>query len=104
VIATEETRIRQFNGIALHYGFESIEALEAKARARTKFYFEQEKKGSMLKNIIRLPIEFIWSFIKCYIFRAHFTGGMYGLRNAYIYAKYWHIRILQRVLGRSLLD
>ena len=104
VIAKDETRIHQFKGIALHYAFESIEALEQKARGRTKFYYEQEKKGSTLKNIIRLPFEFIFSFIKCYFFRRHFTGGWYGVRNSFIYAKYRHIRILQRVIGKSLLN
>ncbi len=103
VLAEDESRIDQFKGIALHYAFDSLETLDAKARARTKFYFEQEKRGSRLKNILRLPFEFIFSFFKCYILRRQFTGGIYGIKNAYIYAKYRHIRMLQRVLGRCIL-
>lgn len=104
VLSDDESRIFQFKGIALHYAFESLEALEKKARSRTKFYFEQEKSGPFAKNLLRLPFEFPWSFIKCYLLRRHFTGGAYGLKNSFIYAKYRHIRILQRVLKKPLLD
>lgn len=98
-----EDRIYHFKSIVHHHAFESIEALEAKARARTIFYFKQEKQGLYLKNLIRLPFEFFFSFFKAYILRRHITGGWYGIRNAYIYAKYRFIRILQRVLKRRIL-
>ncbi len=96
--------IHQFRHIILHYSFLSIKALNQKARTRVQFYFEQEKKGAWLKNLIRLPFEFIFSFVKCYFLRRHFTEGLYGLQNSYIYAKYRHIRILQRVLNRPLIN
>ncbi len=103
VIARDESRIYQFSGIALHYAFESLDALEQKARSRTKFYFEHEKRGKFLKNLIRLPFEYLWSFFKCYILRRQFTGGRYGLKNAMIYAKYRHLRIAQRVFNRCFI-
>ncbi|MCB9965584.1 MAG: glycosyltransferase family 2 protein [Rhodospirillales bacterium] len=100
---TPDQRIFQFKHAVLHYSFESLKALEDKARARTKFYFETEKSGGFLKNILRYPFEFIFSFLKCYVLRGQFASGWYGLRNAYIYAKYRHIRIAQRVWGRCLI-
>ena len=99
-----EYTIHEFEGIIHHYSYLSLPELDKKARERVKFYFEEEKKGSALKNIIRLPFEFIISFIKCYVFRGHFADGFYGIGNAFIYAKYRHIRILQRVLNRPIID
>lgn len=98
-----EYKIHEFKSIVLHYSFLTLEALEQKARERTKFYFESEKKGKLIKNIVRLPFEYIWSFIKAYFLRGHFTAGLYGLKNAMIYAKYRHIRIVQRVFNRCLI-
>ena len=96
-------KIHEFKGIVLHYSYLSLEALEKKARERTKFYFESEKKGKFIKNLIRLPFEYIWSFIKAYFLRGHFASGLYGLKNAMIYAKYRHLRIAQRVFNRCLI-
>lgn len=103
VIAKDERRIYQLKNIALHYSYETIEALEQKKKVRTKFYFEKEKKGSALKNIVRLPFEFPHTFIKSYIFRRQFTGGIYGLRISLLHAKYRHLRIMQRVCGKCLV-
>lgn len=96
-------KIYEFKNIINHYSFLNLKSLEKKARERTRFYFEEEKRGNSFKNIIRLPFEFIISFIKCYFFRGHIADGLYGLGNSYIYAKYRHIRILQRVLNRPVV-
>ncbi len=96
-------KIHNFKHIIHHYSFLNLPELEAKMRERAIFYFNEEKRGSQLKNILRLPFEFIISFFKAYFLRGHITGGLYGLGNSYIYAKYRHIRIWQRVLNRPIV-
>lgn len=102
VLPQDRERICEFKNIILHYSFPDLQTLNEKASERTRFYFHSENRKSGLHNIPRMLIEFPFAFFKCYVLRCHFTGGIYGVKISYIYAKYRFLRVLQRVLARSL--
>jgi glycosyltransferase involved in cell wall biosynthesis len=105
VVLEKDTPIYQFKNIILHYSYASLEALEEKKKARTRFYFEYENdKGGKIKNMLRLGTEFPRTFLKSYFLKRQFTGGLHGLKLSYLHAKYRHLRIAQRVKGKCLVD
>lgn len=102
IVAPDEAHIHQFKNHALHRSFSSLQALDDKARRRTAFYLSFDKSRSRAAAVTRAPFEFFLAFLKVYLLRRHFTGGAYGLRVSWIYAKYRTIRVLQRGLGFGL--
>ena len=103
IVVTSEKYIYHLKNIILHRSFPDLKTLNDKARGRTRFYFQNENPKSQFINILRMVIEFPLAFFKCYILRRHFTGGFYGAKISYIYAKYRFIRIVQRVMKRALV-
>lgn len=103
IVVTSEERIHHLKNIILHHSFPDLKTLDDKARGRTRFYFQNEKPKSYFFNVLRMVIEFPLAFFKCYFLRRHFTGGLYGVKISYIYAKYRFMRIVQRVVKRALV-
>ena len=96
-------QLHQLENIIHHYSFASLDALEEKKRSLTRFYFETEKHGPLWKNVIRLPIEYPYTFFKSYILRRQMTGGMYGFKLSAMQAKYRTLRIWQRIRGKCVV-
>ena len=101
--------VGEFKGVLLHHSVRSIEDLAAKADERATYSAIHAKPKPPAWLATRLLFEFPLSFLRFYVLRRHFTGGMTGLRFAAVLARYRHTRIWRMLRqasgsGRTALE
>ena len=78
-----------------HHSVRSLDDLIAKSDARARYNAAHSKAKSDLELKIRLVTEFPVNFLKYYIVRTHFSGGLMGFQFALITAFYRWVRIVR---------
>jgi glycosyltransferase involved in cell wall biosynthesis len=69
--------VGQLQGAAFHFSYRSIAHMREKLDAYTDLQAKVLKR-SRLGLAARLPFEYPVVFLRYYVFRRHFTGGLYG--------------------------
>jgi glycosyltransferase involved in cell wall biosynthesis len=101
VADTGDHPVGQLKGIALHYSWRNLDHARTKMEYYTDLQTEELTK-TRLGLVLRLPIEYPRLFIKYYILKRHFTGGLTGLRIAHTLAAVRANRVLK--LLKSTVD
>ena len=78
-------KVGQIKAPCLHYSIVSLEQLAAKLDRYTDLQAVELKKNRV-SVIARLPFEYGAQFLKQYIGRRHFTGGLFGMKVAHTVA------------------
>jgi glycosyltransferase involved in cell wall biosynthesis len=79
-------RLGQLAGPVHHFSIRSPDHLRVKASDYARYQAEVLPVRSVAGLYLRLPFEFAFSFLKFYLLRRHFTGGLMGARIAAILA------------------
>ncbi len=69
---------KQLTAPIFHYPFLSFEHVIEKNNRFSSFRSSNSKEASSTVLALRLLVEFPVNFVKCYLFRRHFTGGWKG--------------------------
>jgi glycosyltransferase involved in cell wall biosynthesis len=86
---------------AYHHSFRSYGDLKAKLTKRMPLYAEHSASSLRIALLTRMVIEFPVNFIKYYLIRRHFTGGVNGLRYAWILASYRYVKVAHMWRARN---
>jgi glycosyltransferase involved in cell wall biosynthesis len=78
-----------------HYSVRSLDDLIRKCDERATYNAVNSKPKSAAEINVRLVTELPWNFLKYYVLRAHFTGGLMGLQFATIVAFFRWVRIVR---------
>ncbi|MEQ1669569.1 MAG: glycosyltransferase family 2 protein [Hyphomicrobium sp.] len=78
-----------------HYSIRSLDDLIRKCDERATYNATHAKPKSALELNARLVTDLPWNFLKYYLVRTHFTGGLTGLQFATITAFYRWVRIVR---------
>lgn len=95
-VDTGDQPVGQLTGVALHYSNRSIEHVRQKLDRYTHLQARELRKSPLLVWL-RLPLEYPAVFLRYYILRRNFTGGMFGLRSSHIAAE-MRVKRLLRIL------
>ena len=79
------TRAGQLQNTALHFSFRSLAHVRRKLDSYTDLQARELKKPRWQLHL-RRPIEYPVLFLRYYVLRRHFTGGLYGLKAAHAFA------------------
>jgi glycosyltransferase involved in cell wall biosynthesis len=93
VVVTEDHEVGVLNAAAYHYSFRSYVDLKTKLAERMRLFAEHADRSSPMTLLARLATEFPMNLFKYYIIRRHITGGLRGLRYAWICAAYRHMKV-----------
>lgn len=88
-------RAGQLNGVLDHYSVRSFDDLKRKCDERASYNALHAKPKSRLELLMRMVFELPWLFMKYYLVRTHFLGGLTGLKFAAITAYYRWLRIVR---------
>ncbi|WP_045835986.1 glycosyltransferase family 2 protein [Hyphomicrobium sp. 99] len=92
-VVTDEHPIGWFQAPVFHYSMRSFADMKRKLDERTWLLVENSGLNSKLELASRLLIELPMNFFKYYVVRRHCTGGLKGLRYAWIQARYRFLKI-----------
>ncbi len=92
-VVTSDHAIGALNAAAYHYSFRSYADLKLKLAQRMLLSARHARKSSQGRLLARLALEFPVNFFKYYVIRRHVTGGLQGLRYAWISARYRHQKV-----------
>ena len=92
-VVTDGHKVGRLNGALLHYSMRSFEDMKLKLDERMWLLASYGKRPSARILIARLFTELPMHFFKYYFVRRHITGGLTGLRYAFIQARYRHLKI-----------
>lgn len=95
-VNTRHERVGQLSHPALHYSNRSIEHVRQKLDRYTHLQAKELRKSPLLVAL-RIPFEYPLVFIRYYLLRRNFTGGMFGLQSSHIAAE-MRVKRLLRIL------
>jgi glycosyltransferase involved in cell wall biosynthesis len=105
-VVTDGHRVGALQGSMYHYSMRSFDDMKRKLDERTWLSVRHANPYSTATLLPRLITEFPANFLKYYVIRRHFMGGITGLRYASIQSWFRFLKIyrvwLQRSLGRQL--
>lgn len=90
----ENARIGQLEAPIHHHPYTSFAQLADKLD-RFSTHQAQQTSKSKLQVLLRLPFEFPFQFLKFYLLRRHFTGGIKGLQFSAVSAYYRWMRLMK---------
>jgi len=82
-VDTKDETVGQLSGTATHFSVRSWEHLKRKNDSYTTLQAQTLRKP-MWWILLRLPFEYPATFLRYYIFRAHFTGGWEGIYSSHL--------------------
>ena len=100
-------RVGHLAGSLDHHSVRSIADLIRKCDERATYNAVHSQPKSALTLNVRLITELPWNFLKYYVARCHFLGGLMGLKFAAITAYYRWVRIVrmrQMVKSRNCVN
>lgn len=86
-----------------HFSMRSIGQELEKFNAYTDAQVEEMFRREVKVPILRIYFEFVFAFIKAYVWRRHFIGGHYGFLVAMNYASFRHLRVAKYVEARRVM-
>jgi hypothetical protein len=92
-VVTDGQTVGRLNAPIHHFSMRSFEDMKRKLDGRMWLQVENQDADAVGAVNLRLLSEFPMSFLKYYLVRRHFTGGVTGLRYAAIQARYRFLRI-----------
>lgn len=95
--------VGRFDGDLLHFSVRSLDDLIAKGDERAGYNALHAKPKSRGQLALRIVTEFPLSFLKFYLLRLHFTGGLMGFQYSMILAFYRFVRMV-RMYARTRTD
>jgi len=93
-VVTHGYQVGVLRASCYHYSFRSYADLKRKFGERMVLFAEHDDESSEYRLLARMAIEFPINFFKYYVVRRHFTGGLNGLRYAWILASYRRVKVL----------
>ncbi|ESQ89585.1 glycosyl transferase [Asticcacaulis sp. AC460] len=93
-VDTRDEPVGQLTGTVTHFSSRSFEHIRQKFESYNTLQAKVLKKPSW-QLWARLPLEYPLGFLRYYVFRRHFTGGVDGLRVSHIAAEARFKRILK---------
>lgn len=90
-----QERVGALPGGLDHYSVRSLDDLIRKCDARATYNAAHSKPKSEIELNFRLLFDLPWNFLKYYLIRTHFMGGMTGFQFAAITAFYRWVRIVR---------
>jgi glycosyltransferase involved in cell wall biosynthesis len=75
----------QLKNGAWHYSWRTLDHVRSKLDLYTDLQARELKK-SRTEVFLRLPVEYPILFVRYYLLRRHFTGGLYGVKAAHTFA------------------
>ena len=107
-VVTGSHRYGRLQGALHHFSMRSFGDMKRKLNERTWLSVEHAELLSSAGLIPRLLTEMPMNFLKYYITRRHFTGGLMGLRYASIHSWYRFLKIYrvwhERTFGAGVLN
>ncbi|RUO98004.1 glycosyltransferase family 2 protein [Hyphomicrobium sp.] len=100
-VTTGEHPIGELQSPVFHYSYRSYDDLKAKLSGRMPLYAAHSAKYFRVALLARMAIEFPVNFFKYYIGRRHCTGGLKGLRYAWISASYRYLKVAHMWRSRN---
>lgn len=93
--------VGHLTGRVHHFSVRSFEDLRRKLDERATYSAQHSRPIPLPLLGVRLVSEFPLTFLKYYVFRGHFTGGLAGLRYAGVIAYFRWMRIVRLLRLRS---
>ncbi len=85
-VDTRDYEVGQLKGRALHFSMRSYAHLKQKLNAYAAYQAKMMKKPAWV-IWLRLPFEYPFAFVRNFLLRRHFTGGLDGLRVSHLAAQ-----------------
>lgn len=98
-VDTRDEPVGQLTGSVMHFSARSFDHIRAKFESYNNLQATVLKKPAWTLWA-RLPLEYPLGFLRYYLFRRHFTGGLAGLRVSHIAAEARFRRILKFLAAR----
>ncbi|MFA5957907.1 glycosyltransferase family 2 protein [Hyphomicrobium sp.] len=92
-VVTGDRAVGVLRAPAFHYSFRTYADLKRKLAERMLLSAEHANCSSRMALLARLVLEFPINFLKYYVTRRHFTGGLKGLRYAWIQASFRQVKV-----------
>ena len=84
---------RQLDGVVFHFSMRGLGAEITKFNAYTDALVADLRARGVAMPVWRVFVEFPVAFLKAYVLRRHFMGGVYGFLIAMNYAMFRHLRV-----------
>ncbi|WP_140985099.1 glycosyltransferase family 2 protein [Asticcacaulis tiandongensis] len=95
-VDTKDEKVGQLKGSATHFSARSYAHIRQKLDSYTQLQAKALKKPAWV-ILLRLPFEYPLVFVKYFLFRCHFTGGIDGLISSHLAAEA-RVKRLWRIL------
>ena len=84
-----------------HYSYRTLDDLKCKLAERMLLFAEHANSPAQITLLTRLVFEFPINFFKYYVIRRHLTGGLKGLRYAWIQASFRQMKVAHMWRARN---
>lgn len=99
-VDTGAEAVGQLKGSATHFSARSFEHMKRKYDSYTTLQAQTLRKP-MWWIMLRLPFEYPMTFLRYYVFRAHFTGGWDGIHASHLAAQARVTRLQKMLAART---
>ena len=93
-VDTRDEKVGQLKSSVMHFSARSYAHIRRKLDAYTTLQAQSLRK-SRLSLALRLPFEYPAVFLRYFVFRAHFTGGIDGVISSHLAAESRFMRLLK---------